>query len=116
MKGAKGNIANQKYEATKNIERHLRITTETPATWETSRWRRYEPNFNFHKQKGRLVQAEKRINLDNKFLSERIEEIVEEDRQHATVEYAPGWRVGRGNHLVFHSYFSSKVLNTLRCM
>lgn len=92
-----GNLANQKYEATRNIERHVMITSgQIQATWETSRWRREQNDYNFHKQKGRLVEAERRVNLDNNFLNERINEIVTEDRRTGTHEYAPGWRVGRG--------------------
>lgn len=92
-----GNLANQKYEASRNIERHLKITSgEINPTWETSRWRKGSADYHFQKQKGRMVEAERRINLDNQIMCERIGEIITEDRKGGTHEYAPGWRVGRG--------------------
>ncbi len=98
MKGnLQGNLANQKYEASRNIERHLKIISgEIQPTWETSRWRKYQADYTFHKQKGRMVVDERRVNIDNQFLSDRIHDIVTERRQEGTHQYAPGWRVGRG--------------------
>eukprot|EP01039_Chlorochromonas_danica_P012110 gene12110-13762_t len=92
-----GNLANQKYEASRNIERHLKIVSgDVPPTWETSRWRKDQGDYHFHKQKGRMVVEERRVNIDNQYMSERIHTIVNENRQEGTHQYAPGWRVGRG--------------------
>lgn len=89
-----GNIANQKYEASRNIERHIQIIHHTQPTPETTRWRSCHPYY-FMKQEGRLVVEEKLLNKDNAFINKRLHMLANENRQHAH-ELAPGWRSGKG--------------------
>lgn len=95
-----GNLGAQKYEVTRNIERHLKVISSTPATYETTRWKSSSPEDEkacFRKQRGRDIVEEKRINADNAKLHHRLYQIVTCNREAGTQEYAPGLRIGRGN-------------------
>lgn len=90
-----GNIANQKYEASRNIERHIEIITNTQPTQETTRWKASQPYY-FMKQEGRLVVEERLRNKDNQLFNQRLHQLATERREPDAREHAPGWRTGRG--------------------
>jgi hypothetical protein len=94
-----GNISNQRYEAEHHITRHLKVVSETEATRETSRWRETlgEANLNGQDDKKLRKLHLKNLSLEheNEQLAERIHTIMTECRQDATIEYTPGWRIGK---------------------
>jgi hypothetical protein len=95
-----------KYEATKHMKRHIIVTTTTEARAETTRWRQREDNFKFSKQSGIQDRIDQKIEESNLRLSQRILEVVTEDRQNRTSEYAPGWRTGLCKFLLQYIYVS----------
>lgn len=90
-----GNIANQKYEAARNIERHLDIIHNTNATPETTDWRKGKAYF-FRKNEEGLIIQERKLNEENVLINDRLVKIQDEDRGNG-VSYAPGLQVGKGN-------------------
>ena len=97
-----GGMAMQKYEAQKNVNRHLEVINKTKATHETMRWREPAPTYAFSKQKGKIVQAELAVNLDNSYINNRLVNIVAERRSHLVSDaYLPGWRVAQGKSVFY---------------
>lgn len=101
-----GNIANQKYEASRNIERHIQIINHTSPSQETTRWKDSQPYY-FTKQEGRLVVDEKRLNEDNLLMNQRLHNVAAENRTLQAHEHAPGWRAGKCESPLLHSFVLS---------
>jgi hypothetical protein len=95
-RSAKGGLTNQKYEIIKHIQRHLHVVHNTPASAETTNWKEGVPAkpVGNHFVRGRLEVEE--MNHRNEALSNRLFEIMHEQREARSYEYAPGWRAGLG--------------------
>lgn len=99
--GAYGNIAIAKYEAQMHIHRYLNVLENAKPSRETYRWRsKDEPTYSFRKQDGKMKLKFKSIKKDNEKLCERIYSIMTDHRETKTVEYAPGFRIGRGGTVI----------------
>jgi hypothetical protein len=107
-----GGMAMQKYEAQKHVNRHLEVIQNTKATKETNRWRDPAPTYAFAKQKGKIVQQEQAVNIDNSYINKRLVEIVAERRSHLVSDaYLPGWRVAQGKHFLSFTPLLYKILS-----
>eukprot|EP01039_Chlorochromonas_danica_P003965 gene3965-4337_t len=108
-----GNIANQKYEAARNIERHLDIIHNTNATSETTDWRKGKAYF-FRKNEEGLIIQERKLNEENVLINDRLVKIQEEDRGKG-VSYAPGLQVGKDGVYIdcYPSPTHKKALNIM---
>lgn len=91
-----GSMANQKYEISKLIQRHLQIVHHSSPSPETIKWKEGIPAkpIGSNIAKERLHSAE--INERNEYLSNRLFTIMNENREARSTEYAPGWRTGLG--------------------
>ncbi len=87
-------VFTSKYEATKNMKRHILVSTKTEASFETSRWREPGSDYKFAKQTGHQERLDKAIHKANLLLTQRMYDVVTEKREKRTTEYAPGWRTG----------------------
>ena len=107
-----GSMSNQRYEAEHHISRHLKVVSEAEATRETSRWREASVgNAQIYGQDEKKLRKLHLKNLslehENEQLAERIHTIMTEARQDATIEYTPGWRIGKVG-TVIDCYISKK--------
>ena len=103
-------MSNQIYEAQHHIARHLKVLDEAAATKETSRWREELINstpIDDTKKLRKLHLKNLSLEHENEKLSERLHGILTECRKDATIEYQPGWRIGKGG-TVIDCYASSK--------
>ena len=100
-------MSNQRYEAEHHIARHLKVLDEAAATKEVSRWREGGFHHDDTKKLRKLHLKNLSLEHENEKLSERLHGILTECRKDATIEYQPGWRIGKGG-TVIDCYASSK--------
>jgi hypothetical protein len=96
-----GSVANQRYEASRNAERHAKLIYNTSPSTETIRWRDTDP-YIFSKQEDQLILDEKKLNQENQLISDRLINIAAENRLLNAHELAPGWKAGPGTDWHIH--------------
>ena len=88
----------------------MKVLRESSATRETSRWRDDLGKEHLRDDGKKLRKLHlKNLSLEheNEKLAERLHDILTEARKDATIEYIPGWRIGKGG-TVIDCYASSK--------
>eukprot|EP01035_Chromulina_nebulosa_P022071 gene22071-28570_t len=96
---AKGNLSNQKYEALWNIKHHFQTVVNASPSRETSRWKQSD-DFQVIKHQGKRQLLDKNVEKSNLELTQRMFNVLTEERATRTKEYVPGYRVGRGGTVI----------------
>lgn len=96
MFGITGSMANQKYEINKRIQRHIKTVQHPVASHDVVRWKEGGPSKTVIPILPAEILHEKDIHRRNEHLSDRLFQIMKENREARSYAYAPGWRAGLG--------------------